>query len=71
MKEQAYEIELLKRNQYTTLIIFLSLIIVCIFVYEWYKRKKRMELMEAQYKLKQSEKEIVDLKVRQQELELQ
>ena len=71
LKEQAYEIELLKRNQYTTLIIFLSLIIVCIFVYKWYKRKKRMELMEAQYKLKQSEKEIVDLKVRQQELELQ
>ena len=71
LKEQAYEIELLKRNQYTTLIFLLLLIVVCIFVYKWYKRKKRMELMEAQYKLKQSEKEIVELKVRQQELELQ
>jgi hypothetical protein len=30
-----------------------------------------MELMEAQYKLEQSEREIAELKVRQQELELQ
>ena len=71
MKEQAYEIELLKRKQHLLIIVFVSLIIVCIFVYKWYKRRKKMELMEAQYKLEQSEREIAELKVRQQELELQ
>lgn len=71
MKEQAYEIELLKRKQHLLVIIFISLIIVCIFGYLWYKRRKKMELVEAQYKLEQSEREIAELKVRQQELELQ
>lgn len=71
LKEQAYEIELLKRKQHLLFITFISLIIVCVFVYKWYKRKKNLELMKAQYNLEQSEREIAELKVRQQELELQ
>lgn len=71
LKEQALEIKLLERNQYLLLITFISLVIVCIFVYKWYKRKKNLELVEARYNLEQSEREIAELKVRQQELELQ
>ena len=71
LKEQAHEIELLKRKQHLLFITFISLIIVCVFVYKWYKRKKNLELMKAQYNLEQSEREIAELKVRQQELELQ
>lgn len=71
LKEQALEIKLLQRNQLLLLITFISLVIVCIFVYKWYKRKKNLELAEARYNLEQSEREIAELKVRQQELELQ
>lgn len=71
LKEQSYKIELLKRNQYILVTIFISLVIVCIFLYKWYKRKKNMELVKARYELEQSEREIAELKVRQQELELQ
>ena len=65
------EIKLLERNQYLLFIIFISLIVVCIFIYKWYKRKKNLQLMKARYKLEQSEREIAELKVHQQELELQ
>jgi len=71
LKEQSYKIELLKRNQYILVTIFISLVIVCIFLYKWYKPKKNMELVKARYELEQSEREIAELKVRQQELELQ
>lgn len=71
LKEQEYEIELLRRNQYLLSIIFVSLIIVSVFLYKWYKRKKNLELMEARYSLEQSEREVAELKIRQQELELE
>ena len=71
LKEQTYKIELLKRSQYLLLITFILVIIICVFIYKWYKRKKNMELVEARYNLEVSEREIAELKVRQQELELQ
>ena len=71
LKEQTYKIKLLKRSQYLLLITFISVIIICVFIYKWYKRKKNMELVEARYNLEVSEREIAELKVRQQELELQ
>ena len=40
LREQAYEIELLKRNLFVLVIIFISLIVLSIFLYQWYKRKK-------------------------------
>lgn len=68
--EQAYEIELLKRNLFALLVVFISLGVFSIFLYKWYKRKKNMQLMVARYNLEQSEHELAELKVRQQELEL-
>ena len=38
LREQAYEIELLKRNLFVLVIIFISLIVLSIFLYQWYKR---------------------------------
>lgn len=70
LREQAYEIELLKRNLFVLVIIFISLIVLSIFLYQWYKRKKNMQLMVTRYNLEQSEHELAELKVRQQELEL-
>ena len=70
LKEQDYEIELLKRNLFAVLIVFISLVVFSIFLYKWYKRKKNMQLMVARYNLEQSEHELAELKVRQQELEL-
>lgn len=69
-KEQAYRAELFKRNFILTLIILLSLIVFIALFSQWYKRKKNMQLMSAQYQLEQSEHKLVELKVRQQELEL-
>lgn len=40
LREQAYEIELLKRNLFVLVIIFISLIVLSIFLYQWYKRKR-------------------------------
>lgn len=70
IKEQSYEIELLKRNLFALLVVFISLSLLSVFLYKWYKRKKNMQLMEARYNLEQSEHELAELKVRQQELEL-
>lgn len=70
IKEQAYEIELLKRNLFTLSVVFVSLIILSIFLYKWYKRRKNMQLMVARYNLEQSEHELAELKIRQKELEL-
>lgn len=69
-KEQAYEIELLQRNIFGLLAILFLLIVLSIFLTKWYRRKKNMELMTARYNLEQSEHELAELKVHQQELEL-
>ncbi len=42
-----------------------------IFLYKWYKRRKDLQLIEARYQLQLSEKEVAELKMHQQELELQ
>lgn len=70
IKEQAYEIELLKRNLFALSVVFISLVVLSVFLYKWYKRKKNMQLMVARYNLEQSQHELAELKVRQQELEL-
>lgn len=70
IREQTYEIELLKRNLFILMVVFISLAVLSIFLYKWYKRKKNMQLMVARYNLEQSEHELAELKVRQQELEL-
>lgn len=71
MQEQTYKIELLKRNLWllgSTLILVLAF---SVFLYKWYKRKKNIQLVEARYQLQLSEREVSELKLHQQELELQ
>nr|WP_278703533.1 tetratricopeptide repeat protein [Bacteroides intestinalis] len=71
MQEQTYKIELLKRN-----LCFLGSVLVLglafsIFLYKWYKRRKGLQLIEARYQLELSQRELSELKLHQQELELQ
>lgn len=70
LKQQKYEVELLKRN--LTLLIFLLVMISAgsVFYYYWTKRKKNIDLINARYKLEQSEHELAEQKVKLQELEL-
>ena len=69
--EQDYEIELLRLNIFILVVVFLLLIAISIFLTKWYRRKRLMELMNARYLLEQSERQVAELKVRQQELELE
>jgi len=71
MQEQTYEIELLKRNLWLLGSILVLSLAISIFLYKWYKRKKDLQLVETRYQLQLSEKEVSELKIRQQELELQ
>lgn len=71
MQEQTYEIELLKRNLWLLGSILILGLAVSIFLYKWYKSRKDLQLIEARYQLQLSEKEVSELKMHQQELELQ
>lgn len=71
MQEQTYEIELLKRNLWLMSSVFILGIAFWIFLYKWYKRKKDHQLVETRYRLQLSEREVSELKLHQQELELQ
>lgn len=71
MQEQIYEIELLKRNLWLLGSILILGLAVSIFLYKWYKRRKDLQLAEARYQLQLSEKEVAELRMHQQELELQ
>lgn len=71
MQEQTYKIELLKRNLWLLSCILILGIAFCTFLYKWYKRKKNLQLVEARYQLQLSERKISELKLHQQELELQ
>lgn len=69
-KQHNYKIELLKRNIIIIIFAFVSLILVCIWLYHKDKRKKNMALMMARYDLEQSKHELTEQKVRIQEMEL-
>lgn len=71
MQKQIYEIELLKRNLWLLGSILILGLAVSIFLYKWYKRRKDLQLVEARYQLQLSEKEVAELRMHQQELELQ
>ena len=71
MQEQTYKIELLKRNLWLLGSVLILGIAFSIFLYKWYKRRKDLQLIEARYQLQLSEKEVTELKMHQQELELQ
>lgn len=70
LREQAYEIELLKRNMMILIAILAFAIIIAAFLPRWIKRRKDLQLVEARYKLEQSEREVAELRLKQQEQEL-
>ena len=67
LKEQAYEIEILKRNTFILIAVLALLVLVAIFLPRWIKRRKDLQLVETRYQLEQSEREVAELKVKQQE----
>ena len=69
-QEQIYEIELLKRNLWLLGSILILGLAVSIFLYKWYKRRKDLQLIETRYQLELSEREVSELKLQQQEMEL-
>lgn len=71
MQEQTYKIELLKRNLWLLSSVLALGIAFSIILYKWYKRRKGLQLIEARYQLELSQREISELKLHQQELELQ
>ncbi len=66
-KENQFRIKLLERNLAVISVILVVLIILLIFIPYLRKRKKDIEVAEAQYKLGQSEKKISELKIQQQQ----
>ena len=71
MQEQTYKIELLKRNLWFFGSVLVLGLAFSIFLYKWYKRRKGLQLIEARYQLELSQRELSELKLHQQELELQ
>ena len=71
MQEQTYKIELLKRNLWFLGSVLVLGLAFSIFLYKWYKRRKGLQLIEARYQLELSQRELSELKLHQQELELQ
>lgn len=70
-REQIYKIELLKRNLWLLGSVLVLGVAFGIFLYKWYKRRKDLQLMETRYRLELSEREVSELQLHQQELELQ
>ena len=71
MQEQTYKIELLKRNLWFLGSVLVLGLAFSIFLYKWYKRRKGLQLIETRYQLELSQRELSELKLHQQELELQ
>ena len=71
MQEQTYKIELLKRNLWFLGSVLVLGLAFSIFLYKWYKRRKGLQLIGARYQLELSQRELSELKLHQQELELQ
>ena len=70
-KEQEYKIEQLRRNILTIIIVGCSLAVIGLLLHQRFKRKKKLQLINTQYRLEQSEHEVAKLKVQQQKMELE
>ena len=70
-KEQEYKIAQLRRNIVMVLVVACSLAVIGGLLHQRFKRKKKLQLINTQYRLEQSEHEVAKLKVQQQEMELQ
>ncbi|MEG2514374.1 MAG: LuxR family transcriptional regulator, partial [Bacteroidaceae bacterium] len=71
LRQQAYKIEILKRNLAILITVLSSLVVLLFFGIKWYKRKKNLQLMETNYQLEQSQREVAELKISQQEVTLE
>lgn len=70
-KQQEYEIATLQRNFIMFLIIIALLTVIGTLLFQRYKRKKKLQLLNAQYRIEQSEHEIAKLKMQQQKADLE
>lgn len=70
IKKQEYEIQRLERNIYGMIIIFCLVIVITVLLTQRSKRKKKLALIKAQYKLEQSQNEIAKQKMEIQNMEL-
>ena len=66
-KENQYKIKVLERNLAILSVVFFVIIILLIVIPYLRKRKKDLEVAEAQYRLEQSEREVAELKIQQQQ----
>lgn len=70
-QEQNYRIKLLRRNiWFLAILLAMALALGCV-IYIWYKRRKNLQLIEARYHLEQSQREVQDLKLKQQAVKLE
>lgn len=70
-KQQEYEIATHQRNFITFLVIIVMLTVIGTLLFQRYKRKKKLQLLNAQYRIEQSEHEIAKLKMQQQKADLE
>lgn len=70
LKEQSHHISMLKKNIAILVIVLAALMLIGLFFCKWYKKRKKLQLAETRYKLELSERELVELKVKQQGQEL-
>ncbi len=70
-KEYDYEIKVLRLNILILIVLLILLISITFFVIKWYRRKKILELLNKQYELEQYQRQLAELKINQQKLELE
>jgi tetratricopeptide (TPR) repeat protein len=70
IREKEYQIALLRRDLAVLGIVLVACILLAIFLPRWIKRKKDLQLIETRYLLEQSEREVAELRIRQQNKEL-
>lgn len=71
LRQQEYKIQSLRRNIITILMVGVLLIMIGMLLLQRFKRKKKIQLLNAQYRIEQSEHEIAKLKMQQQKAELE
>lgn len=70
IKKQEFKIKKLKRNIYITIIICSLVTIITVLLTQRLRRKKKLALIKAQYKLEQSQHEVARQKMELQDMEL-
>lgn len=71
IQKQKHQIELLRRNAFIVAILTLCTFLIIFFLVKQYKRKKNLQIAEAQAALLSKDKIITDLKLHQQAIELE